>query len=183
VAQQTLTSLHRLRSSWVVTRTARLNTLRGLLRELGSAIPVGAKKVIPFPASDCLLPLLSMPSSARSVASSTARHFASYLGSTPREHSSGNVRRLGRISKRGDAYLRTLLTHGARAVLRAAHTCRTVDLRRSEPQLRQKGQSESRLTGGIQTRIVRRRCLEPPLQVSSPTLERAPQTQANELPP
>jgi transposase len=51
----------------------------------------------------------------------TARHFASYLGLTPREHSSGNQRRLGRISKRGDTYLRTLLTHGARSVLRAAY--------------------------------------------------------------
>jgi transposase len=51
----------------------------------------------------------------------TARHFASYLGLTPKERSSGDQRRLGRISKRGDTYLRMLLTHGARAVLRAAH--------------------------------------------------------------
>ena len=35
VAQQTLTSLHRLRSAWMATRTARINTVRGLLRELG----------------------------------------------------------------------------------------------------------------------------------------------------
>jgi len=48
------------------------------------------------------------------------RHFASYLGLTPREHSSGMRRRLGSISKRGDVYLRTLLIHGARAVLRSA---------------------------------------------------------------
>jgi transposase len=47
----------------------------------------------------------------------SARHFASYLGLTPREHSSGLRRRLGAISKRGDGYLRMLLTHGARAVL------------------------------------------------------------------
>ena len=47
----------------------------------------------------------------------SARHFASYLGLTPREHSSGLRRRLGGISKRGDGYLRMLLTHGARAVL------------------------------------------------------------------
>jgi transposase len=47
----------------------------------------------------------------------SARHFASYLGLTPREHSSGLRRRLGAISKRGDVYLRMLLTHGARAVL------------------------------------------------------------------
>jgi len=49
-----------------------------------------------------------------------ARHFASWFGLTPKEHSSGNTRHLGRISKRGDRYLRMLLTHGARSVLRAA---------------------------------------------------------------
>lgn len=48
-----------------------------------------------------------------------ARHFASWLGLTPKEYSSGSTRFLGRISKRGDSYLRMLLTHGARAVLRA----------------------------------------------------------------
>jgi len=49
-----------------------------------------------------------------------ARHFASWFGLTPKEYSSGSTRRLGRISKRGDRYLRMLLTHGARAVLRSA---------------------------------------------------------------
>ena len=49
-----------------------------------------------------------------------ARHFASWFGLTPKEYSSGSTRHLGRISKRGDRYLRMLLTHGARAVLRAA---------------------------------------------------------------
>jgi transposase len=33
--QQLLTSLHRLRAGWLRERTARLNTLRGLLREQG----------------------------------------------------------------------------------------------------------------------------------------------------
>ena len=51
----------------------------------------------------------------------SGRKFANFLGLTPREHSSGNVRRLGRISKQGDTYLRTLLNHGARAVLWHAH--------------------------------------------------------------
>ena len=46
-----------------------------------------------------------------------ARHFASWLGLTAREYSSGLKRYLGRISKRGDGYLRTLLIHGARSVL------------------------------------------------------------------
>ncbi|GIK36100.1 MAG: transposase [Bryobacterales bacterium] len=49
-----------------------------------------------------------------------ARHFASWFGLTPKEHSSGGHRHLGRISKRGNRDLRMLLTHGARAVLRAA---------------------------------------------------------------
>jgi transposase len=52
----------------------------------------------------------------------SGRHFASWLGLTSREHSSGERRRLGRISKQGDPYLRTLLIHGARAVLLAARS-------------------------------------------------------------
>jgi transposase len=35
-----------------------------------------------------------------------ARHFSSWLGLTPKEYSSGSSRYLGRISKRGDRYLR-----------------------------------------------------------------------------
>jgi transposase len=50
----------------------------------------------------------------------SGRHYASFFGLTPREHSSGEQRYLGRISKRGNRYVRTLLTHGARSVLRAA---------------------------------------------------------------
>jgi transposase len=52
----------------------------------------------------------------------SARHFASYLGLTPREYSSGHQRKLGAISKRGDRYVRMLLIHGARAVLCHAKT-------------------------------------------------------------
>ena len=48
------------------------------------------------------------------------RAFAGWLGITPREFSSGNTRRLGKISKKGDRYLRTLLIHGARSALLAA---------------------------------------------------------------
>ena len=54
-----------------------------------------------------------------------ARHFASWFGLTPKETSSGDHRKLGRISKRGDKYLRMLLTHGARSVLRAAVAAKT----------------------------------------------------------
>lgn len=46
---------------------------------------------------------------------------AAWLGLTPRQHSSGGKDRLLAVSKRGDAYLRTLLVHGARSVLKVAH--------------------------------------------------------------
>lgn len=48
------------------------------------------------------------------------RDLAAWLGLTPRQHSRGGKDCLLGISKRGDAYLRTLLIHGARAVLRVA---------------------------------------------------------------
>jgi len=174
VNQQVLTSLHRLRAGWMLERTARLNTLRGLLRELGVFIPVGSREVVPavwavIEDADSNLPdalrtifaeacreireiearvrlaeqqLASIADQLPAVEhlqtipgvgllTSTAlvgfigdiqrfpsgRHFASYLGLTPREYSSGLKRNLGRISKRGDGYLRTLLIHGARSVL------------------------------------------------------------------
>jgi transposase len=46
------------------------------------------------------------------------RQFAAWLGLTPRQHSTGGKQRLGAMTKHGDVYLRTLLIHGARAVLR-----------------------------------------------------------------
>ncbi len=48
------------------------------------------------------------------------RDFAASLGLTPRQQSTGGKPRLLGISKRGDSYLRKLLVHGARAVLRHA---------------------------------------------------------------
>ena len=177
VPQQTLTALHRLRSQWLSDRNARLNTVRGLLREFGVFIPVGARHVVPAvweliedaesPLPDALrsplaeacleireleervqacetqlkalagqmpevrrletIPGIGLLTATALVAFvgdarrfKTARHFASYLGLTPRERSSGDVRRLGRISKQGNPYLRMLLVHGARAFLWAA---------------------------------------------------------------
>jgi len=50
------------------------------------------------------------------------RHLAAWMGLVPRQHSSGNRQRLYGISKRGDRHLRTLLIHGARAVVRTSAT-------------------------------------------------------------
>jgi transposase len=68
------------------------------------------------------------PMSASAVAASVgdARNFkngrqlAAWLGIVPRQHSTGGKSTLLGISKRGDTYLRTLLIHGARSVIRVA---------------------------------------------------------------
>lgn len=51
---------------------------------------------------------------------SNGRQFAAWLGLVPRQWSTGGKARLGRTTKRGDAYLRTLLIMGARAALQMA---------------------------------------------------------------
>lgn len=48
------------------------------------------------------------------------RQFAAWLGLVPRQMSSGGKAKLGRISRRGDAYLRSLLVQGARSTLQSA---------------------------------------------------------------
>ena len=183
-AQQMLAALHRFRAGWLAERTARINTVRGVLRELGILIPVGAPRVVPavimliedadseipdglrptlwevcseirdlerrlkdishqivavgsqFPAYHRLRTIPGIgPLTATALLAfvgdvgrfPTARHFASYLGLTPTEHSSGLKRHLGGISKRGNNYLRMLLIHGARSVLFASR-------RRPEPE-------------------------------------------------
>lgn len=173
-SQQQLTALHRVRAGWMATRTTRINSARGLLREFGIVFPLGAaalagrvQELIEDADSGLSMPLrqllhelvleigelesrvklinkqleaiavqtpvverlLTIPGIGLLTATAlvgfigevsrfpSGRHFAAYLGLTPSEHSSGLRRRLGRISKHGDVYLRTLLIHGARAVL------------------------------------------------------------------
>jgi len=50
------------------------------------------------------------------------RHFSAWIGLVPGQHSTGGKSMLLGISKRGNAYLRTLFIHGARAVLRHSAT-------------------------------------------------------------
>jgi transposase len=56
-----------------------------------------------------------------------ARQFAAWLGLVQRQYSSGGKARHGRITRRGDVYLRTLLVHGVRALMR--HVARHDDAR------------------------------------------------------
>jgi transposase len=175
--QQGVQGLHRIREHHKHQRTATINVVRGLLREFGVAIPVGAAKLRPAAIAALedaendlpmalrhrlheLLEEIAAHSSAmariesdlaefaardvRSQRYQTAtgvglitatalsagqgelgrfpsgRHFASSLGLTPREFSSGNSRRLGKLTRRGDVYLRQLLIHGARSLLQSA---------------------------------------------------------------
>lgn len=175
VAQQEIQALHVVRRQWVGTRTARINVLRGVLREFGVVIGKGAATVrreapehwsneaLPGRVRELLAalydeireldrrvasidqalqdfaltePLVSRLDTVTGIGILTAtalwssvgevqrfargRQFAAWLGLPPREHSSGQRRWLGPMSKRGDPYLRTLLIHGARAVLFAA---------------------------------------------------------------
>ncbi len=57
----------------------------------------------------------------------SGREFAAWLGMTPRQNSSGGKERLGRTSKRGDKYIRSLLIAGAVAILQHARNRTTKD--------------------------------------------------------
>ncbi len=94
--------------------------LAGLARESDAC-----RRLMSVPGVGLLTATALVASTGASVSRyQSARHFASSLGLTPKEHSSGGTRRIGRLSKRGDKYLRMLLTHGARSVLRAASAAR-----------------------------------------------------------
>jgi transposase len=175
--QQALVALHRVRSQWLKTRTARINGMRGILREFGVTFPTGAQRFmnelpallssrqdqlpgrirqlvmalweetrdleariealekqiesvsdeIPEIQSLRRIPGIGMLTATALYASvanvhafRNGRQLACWLGLTPREFSSGSRRRLGRISKQGDPYLRMLLIQGARAALNGA---------------------------------------------------------------
>ena len=63
--------------------------------------------------------------------------FGAWLGLTPRQNSSGGKNTLGRITKRGDTYLRTLLIQGAKSIVLTAHK-RDDPISRWARQLREK---------------------------------------------
>ena len=73
------------------------------------------------------------------------RQFAAWLGLVPMQHSSGGRSRLGRISCRGDGYLRTLLIQGARSSLQRA---KAVPWEKASPEQRWIQDLERRLPFG-----------------------------------
>ena len=73
------------------------------------------------------------------------RQFSAWLGLVPMQHSSGGRSRLGRISCRGDGYLRTLLIQGARSSLQRA---KAVAWEKATPEQRWIQELERRLPFG-----------------------------------
>ena len=79
-----------------------------------------AKRLMAVPGIGKLTATALLASVADAHHFGSGRDLAANVGLVPHQHSSGGKERLLGISKRGDAYLRTLLIHGARSALRAA---------------------------------------------------------------
>ncbi len=175
--QQALLALHRARQGFVKARTAQGNQIRGLLAELGCAIPKGrahvqsqvadiledaenglsgmsrelfarllqhlrhldaqvqaleaqiqawhkedeaSRRLEQIPGIGPLTASALVASIGNARTFKNGRQLSAWLGLVPRQHSSGGKPTLLGISKRGDVYLRTLLIHGARSILRYA---------------------------------------------------------------
>jgi len=99
---------------------AKLGQIDRELRRLAKDSPL-AQRLLTIPGVGVITATALIGSVPDIHAFQRARSFAAWLGLTPREYSSGQSRFLGRISKRGDGYLRMLLTHGARSALLLAH--------------------------------------------------------------
>jgi transposase len=102
IEQQSRLFVHRARQGYVEQRTSLINRIRGLLSDLGIVLPLKAATV------------------GKGHDFSCGRQFCAWLGLVPGQYSSGGKKRLGRITKAGDPYLRTLLILGGKAVLAAA---------------------------------------------------------------
>lgn len=79
-----------------------------------------ASRLMTVPGVGPLTALATVASVGNAHEFENGRQFAAWLGLVPRQWSTGGKTRLGHITKRGDAYLRTLLILGARAALQMA---------------------------------------------------------------
>ncbi|SCC91121.1 transposase [Thiomonas sp. X19] len=78
------------------------------------------RRIAEIPGVGLLTATAAIATMGQASAFRSAREFCAWLGLVPRQWGSGGKVRLQGISKRGDSYLRTLLVHGARAVLTRA---------------------------------------------------------------
>lgn len=80
----------------------------------------GCRAIAAIPGIGLLTATALVATVGKAAAFRSGREFAAFVGLVPKQSGTGGKVRLGCISKRGDPYLRTLLIHGARAVLFAA---------------------------------------------------------------
>lgn len=150
VEQQAILSAHRARQGFVKARTAQANQIRGLLSEFGIVIPQGINSIIkqvpeiledgenglPGTMGNLIewlaenlkeIPGLGPITASAIVATmgdarefKNGRQLAAWMGLVPKQNFSGGKQNLLGTSKRGDTYPRTLMIHGARAVIRFA---------------------------------------------------------------
>lgn len=97
----------------------RVGELDGELRQLAETDPV-AKRLQQLRGVGPMIATALLATVGNGEQFTNGRQMSAALGLVPRQHDSGDKRRRLGITKRGDAYLRSLLIHGARAVIRTA---------------------------------------------------------------
>ena len=146
VDDQATLAWHRVRSGFMRERKSLLNRTRGLLSEFGiwasrssaalvrklpelmdePSLPESFKPILLSQRIQkiCGIGALTASAIVATIANAcdyrNGRQLSAWAGLVPRQDSSGGKSRLGKITKRGDSYLRGLLTQGARSTLLAA---------------------------------------------------------------
>src|SRR4030095_432590 len=98
----------------------RIETVTGDIEELGQA-EAKCRRLRSVPGIGPLLSTAMVAAIGTGEAFDRGRDFAAWLGLVPRQHSTGGRSILGRISKRGSKYLRTLLIQAAKVLLMRPH--------------------------------------------------------------
>lgn len=104
--------------SHVADLDAKISVLDQKLNELHKTNPV-SQRLAAIPGVGPIT-AITMALTINAADFETGRHFAAWLGLTPREHSTGGKHRLGRINKAGNERLRQLLVVGSMSVIRFA---------------------------------------------------------------
>ncbi len=126
------------------------STLKRMSRETAAAVRLQTVPGIGLLTATALIGSVGEPGRFPS-----GRHLASFPGLVPRESSSGDRRRLGSITRRGDGYVRMLFTHGARSVLRAASVKRQNDRLRTWALETQKRKGHNKATVALANELTR----------------------------
>ena len=103
----------------LVTPDERVDELDKKIKMLAKSLPA-ARRLQQIPGNGPIIATALISAIGDGKQFKRGRDMAAWLGLTPKQHSSGGKDRLLGISKRGDAYLHTLLIHGSRSVLNFA---------------------------------------------------------------